>query len=500
MHQFVSVYEMGKEKPVFSQPIHRGFVTAVAWEPNGNRIASGSYDGTIRISDIKDIYGRQTEVLSGHRGNVNAVAWVMVPLGTGIKKVLFSCAGDGTLRAWSGDNVKPELLCRGLGWISQARWNPNGSRVAASTFNSDSLHRLRIFDPSVTDHRIIPVKNAMPFDLAWAPDGSKLAIAQKHIGTVRVIDAASGNELGTFDCERVLRVAWHPDGRYLAATSENEISILDTQSSGSLPVCTIPRLAGRVAWNRDGRRLAIGTFEGAIEIWDGVKGTFIVTLRSSTPPIPGEMRFENGSLREVQDIAWDPVGDRLAFVTEDTVAEVIDAHTGLIQQQFSGHTGAIRCLAWSPNGGRIATGGADGTVRLYSVETGDEVARIPHGTGFNEISALDWSRDGYSLASAGFDGYLMIWDARRGHDLDTAVLLNGQVENDPHNKRLVSEAARSCAKIGWASRARALVDQAQSLDESDKTITRLRDEVEASLSAAIEAKTASPLPNDEAHE
>ena len=71
----VAVFEVDNKKRQFAAALHHGFVSALAWNPDGRQLASASHDGTIRIctppsnSDL-------SQVLNGHVGEVNALAWI----------------------------------------------------------------------------------------------------------------------------------------------------------------------------------------------------------------------------------------------------------------------------------------------------------------------------------------------------------------------------------------------------------------------------------------
>jgi eukaryotic-like serine/threonine-protein kinase len=67
----------------------------------------------------------------------------------------------------------------------------------------------------------------------------------------------------------------------------------------------------------------------------------------------------------VSAVAWQPDGKRIASGSTDKTVQVWDATTGKHVYAYRGHSGTVYAVEWSPDGGRIASGSADTTVRIW---------------------------------------------------------------------------------------------------------------------------------------
>jgi WD40 repeat protein len=91
--------------------------------------------------------------------------------------------------------------------------------------------------------------------------------------------------------------------------------------------------------------------------------------------------------------------------------------TGHLQATLQGHAGLVYAVAVSADGGLLASGGADGMVRLWEAASGHPVVTLQAHTGV--VWGVALSPDGRMLASGGDDGLLRLWDARLGTCLRT---------------------------------------------------------------------------------
>jgi len=220
--------------------------------------------------------------------------------------------------------------------------------------------------------------------------------------------------------DRIGRIAWSPDGRYLASPSwDTSVRIWDTRTAKCLAVLDGPGEAHTAVWSPDGRMLASGYASGEILIWDMERQTVTHTL--VVPSV-------------VDPIAWSPSGDILAAGCRDEKIRIWNADSGELkyilnggQGQRDGESGQpITSLAWHPDGEILASGSNIGRLCLWRPRTADRAFRTHEA---NEISSgiysMVWSPDGSVLAFGTYHPRVSIWDPVKSR---IAVVLEGHME------------------------------------------------------------------------
>jgi WD40 repeat protein len=229
---------------------HTSSVTALAFSPDGSRLASASLDRTARIWNPTE--GQCERVLEGHEDQIYGLAFS--PDG----RRLATASLDKTGRIWSLANGRCEVALRGhRGEVQCVAWRPDGQVVATGGWEG----AIRLWTPDGSPYRGFENLGEVITSLKFTADSRGLLYTRNCWGA-SLLDLATGAERVKFAINKnsVLHGALSPDGT-LAATSDGDgdIYLWPTADAAS-----VRHLAGRgraawaVAWDRDGEAIAWG--------------------------------------------------------------------------------------------------------------------------------------------------------------------------------------------------------------------------------------------------
>jgi WD40 repeat protein len=343
-----------------------------------------------------------------------------------------SGSADNTVRLW--DVAKEQQIGQPLqheDWVNSVAFSPDGTRIASGAATSvrlwDTATGQQIGEPLRHDDTVLSV--------AYSPDGTRIASAS-YDKTVRLWDVATAQQIGILrGHESAARaVAFRPNGSHLVSSSKGSIRLWDTSWQP---------LLGHTdrAWANyfdDGHRIGSGSWDKTVRWWDAATGRPLgPPLRVNDDdvkvlfPVDENRLLSFGSVNTARmwDRAGNPIGQplrlppdperylvsdetvsRLAALLEPSVVQVYDTTNMLPVGEPIRSEQPVGTIEFSHDGGTVAIGSVDGTVRLWNSSTGAPIGQPMKGSGF--VTTITFNEDGHLLAVGCSCSLLQLWDTR----------------------------------------------------------------------------------------
>jgi WD40 repeat protein/energy-coupling factor transporter ATP-binding protein EcfA2 len=358
---------------------HTGAVYLTTFSPNGQLLATASYDNTVRLWDVRD---RQRPKPIGQ------------PI-TGFRS-----------------------------WVSSAVFSRDGKTLAAAGDD----HLVRLFDITDPAH---PRPLGTPLDqdtgtiylIAFSPDGKTLAAACEHqkVQLWDVQDIAHPTPIASLagHTGAVRSVAFSPDSHYLAAGGDDRSVLLYDVADPRLakpvgaPLTGYKDTVHSVAFSpTDAGMLASGSQDGSIRLWN---------VRD--PAAASEIGLPLSGLSPQWSVGFSPDGRMLGAAGSDGSARLWSLanpeQPGLLGQPLTG-SNDLYAMGFSPDGKTLVTGGGDTEVRLWT---------MPESLGIGQTGTMQppaARADGKVAATGASDGTVRLWDTSDPSRLRPLGLITGQ--------------------------------------------------------------------------
>ena len=204
----------------------------------------------------------------------------------------------------------------------------------------------------------------------------------------------------------VRRVLFTPNGKQVVTVSiDKSARVWDVASGDRTRIFRLPSGPGdegslsSAAISPDGKFLAVSGMPPG----RGKNGILVYLVYLSTGQIA---RVYKGHENIVTSLAFSRDGGRIASSSADKTVLVTDVRTNRVLQALKGHTDAVRQVVFSPDGTRLATAGGD-NARIWSLKTGKADATL---AGKGRCLSVAWSPDGQTIATGYSDGSIALWD------------------------------------------------------------------------------------------
>jgi WD40 repeat protein len=355
---------------------------------------------------------------------------------------------NGDIRLWDARTHQLQSISIGhTNWVRAMTFSPDCRTLASGSFDCT----VRLWDVNTGEClQTFADRNQAVNSVVFSPDGNLLVSGSDNIlvrgsddWTIGIWDVNTGECLKTFAdyTEAVYSVALSPDGQTIASGgADPNIRLWNIRDGRCFK--TVASHQGRVlsvAFSPDGRTIASGGADATVKLYDASTGECLRTCL--------------GHSDELKSVIFSPDGQMLISGGKDRNIKLWDVRTGRCLKTLVGHEDWIWSIACDSTHQIVASGSEDRTVRLWSLSTG-KCLRVFQGYA-NTIYAMDFipppladiAAPQAMLATGYFGGALRLWDIQddrymslSGHarsirtlafSPDGQLLASGGISDDP---------------------------------------------------------------------
>jgi WD40 repeat protein len=393
---------------------HAFHCRAVALSHDGKTVAVSTLGNAVRLWSLPD----GTEISAGvdeHDTAIQAVAF------SPDSKLLVSGGRDQQLHLWDAATWRSRKAIRTA--AGALAISPDGKQFATAPGRDDQADgSVRVWDLAAGKERFrLPHPKARVLScLSYSADGKWLAVAVVS-AEQPVKPEPDGQHLHLWDAEsgrpiRTIKVPFFP--RNVAfAQGDRVIAVSGTCPAGSpvrlydrergselVALVGLPRFGNMdatLAVSRDGRRLATGSWDGSVRVWEVLSAQVILQVQAHKNSLPV--------------LAFSPDGRLLATAaSEDVHGDIGDVHkirlwdtaTGKQVRQYDGHRANVASLAFSPDGTRLVSGLSNTTILVWDVPAaaraparGDDLKAADGDTFWEDLGSGDAARARRAVAA-----------------------------------------------------------------------------------------------------
>ena len=357
---------------------HQDIVLGVSVSPDGESIASGSADTTIKLWQKN---GKLLTTLTSHRDSVQDVSFS--PDG----KNLVSASEDKTIKLWTAQGRLLKTLDEHRSTVNRVVYAPAGDIFAPVSEDSS----IRLWDRYGNLQNVLQGHESGIMSVAFSNDGRLIATGDRN-GILKLWHR-NGKLLRTIKVfSSPLRgIDFAPNNRQIVTGGDdNMVKVWDLDGTLRQILSGYDAPVTAVKFSPDGKTIGTSSWDSTIKLWS-TDGTLI--------------RDVKGHQGRIWSLDW--MYDSSAVVTGgwDNVVKLWQVDSPF-SKTFYGHTSSIVNVIFHPENKFIASASADGTVKLWNID-GTLLTDFKKHT--NEAYDIAFSNDGKLLASTSYDRTIKLW-------------------------------------------------------------------------------------------
>ncbi|MVM34153.1 TIR domain-containing protein [Spirosoma sp. HMF4905] len=363
-------------------------INVLSFNPNGNQIVSGGYDGTLKFWNLPSKYPKE---IKSTQGTIYGLSY------SPTSNRLAVASKSKTVRIYDAKTGKlTDTLAGHKEAITDVLFINDSTLASASNDKSIIIWNVLSHKPI---GKPLKSKNSIINCLALSPKGGTVVLGddQGVLTFWNTFDKRYTKSLKV-DKKAVNYLDISPNGRLLATCGADTVIKLWDISTYKL-ITTLPKIhrAGIacVRFSPDGKLLASGGSDRLIILWNLNDYSAIVLPKNHS--------------KEIKRIAFSPDGKLLASSASDRMIFLWNiSKRQPVGPALMGHANGIWSLAFSPNGKLLASGGDDKKINLWNVATHDRFGSAL--TTSDQVWALTFSQNNEFLFSGERNGYVTRWD------------------------------------------------------------------------------------------
>lgn len=423
---------------------HTDKVMSVSYCRNGHRIASGSFDSTIRVWDaltgqcVQQIETKKCPIMAlAFSPDGNNIAYAYAPLGL---------QEDNAIYIWNLTKNSYQCVLKGhRHMVRSISYSFDGKYLASASHDGN----IRIWDvESEQCTQVLTGDGTSMFSVIFSPVDNRF-VAGSFGKVVQIWNASNGNIIQTLHghLDFVTNVSYSPDGKSLLSASEDKTGrIWNTENWQCQNI-----LKGHSAfvlsaiYSPDGQFVVSGSLDKSIRIWDAETGSCLTSLEGHSDRVNSlSVCSKNGLFVSASDDAtiriWDLYGTYPQIVSLADVLWNKNSHnssdgkkfacleerrgvclkeneTGRVLFEGHGHTDDINCMRISSDDKFLASASWDKTIRIWDMENGECLQILKGHT--ECVMSADFSPDCQLIVSSSLDNTIKIWDVHSGKCLQS---------------------------------------------------------------------------------